>query len=593
MNIADIDAILNQHNHKPERLVQMLWDVQNTYSYIPAAAIDQLAHSLAIPRAQVQGTAEFYSFFYNSPRGQFNILFSNNITDLMSGKQALMDHFMHKLGVELGVPRADGKVTVDNTSCTGMCEQGPALLVNCYAIPRLNKEKLDHIADLVNAGTPLEHWPPEWFQIHSHIRRKDLLLNHSDSHGAELYSLKALLARGADEILAEVEAAGLRGNGGAGFPTAVKWRACRDAESDERFVVCNADEGEPGTFKDRILLQDYPDVVFEGMTLCAGVIGAKKGFLYLRGEYRYLRDKLESVLQARRDKGLLGDTILGQPGFDFDIEIHLGAGAYVCGAESALMESLEGKRGTPRDRLPFPVIRGYKGKPTVVNNVETFAAAAKIPYYGAHKYAAIGTEKSKGTKLVSVSGDCKTPGIYEVPFGMTIRDLLMLCGGEDAQAVQISGAAGFFLTAEEFARQLSFEDAACGGSFMVFDKTRDLLDMVRNFADFFVHESCGFCTPCRVGTSVQKHLIDKIANGHGSQCDLDEIEKLGHLMRQTSHCGLGLTASNHLLDTMQKAPHIYHTHFKGGECFAPSFDLDSALEDARRLTRRNDDMAHL
>jgi [NiFe] hydrogenase diaphorase moiety large subunit len=590
---AEIAAILAKHGYQRERLVQMLWDVQDKYSYIPAEAIDALASALQIPRAHVEGSAGFYSFFYDRPRGRFNVLFSHNITDIMLGKDMLMQNFMAKLGVTPGVPRADGMVTVDNTSCTGMCEQGPALLVNAYTIPRLNAAKLDQIADLINAGTPLSEWPQEWFQVEANIRRKDLLLDHHGSGSEELYTLKALIGRGAEEILAELDEAGLRGCGGAGFKTATKWRLCRETQSDERFVVCNADEGEPGTFKDRVLLQFYPDLVFEGMTLCAGVIGAKKGFLYLRGEYRYMLGMLEETLQHRRAKGLLGENILGHAGFDFDIEIHLGAGAYVCGAELALVESLEGKRGTPRNRPPFPVTHGYQHKPTVVNNVETFAIAAKIPYYGAHKFTSVGTAQSKGTKLISVSGDCATPGIYEIPFGTSIRELLSLCGGGDAQAVQVSGAAGQFLSAAEFDRTICFEDVACGGSFMVFGKNRDLLDMVRNFATFFVHESCGFCTPCRVGTSVQRHLLEKIATGHGTYSDLEEIEKLGVLMQQTSHCGLGATASNHLLDTLKKAPHIYQRHLKADVSFAPSFDLDAALSEARQLTARDDEQAHL
>ena len=594
VNPADLDAVVAAHGSKADRLVQILWEIQNRYTCIPAQAVEHLARSLGSTRTQVQSIAAFYSFFYDTPRGQFNILFSNNITDVMAGREKLMQDFMERLGVQQGVPRADGKVTVDTSSCTGMCDQGPALLVNGYAVPRLNPDKLVRMAELIEAGTPLEEWPREWFLVEDNIRRKDLLLTHEQiDTGDGAYALRALSARGPDAMLAQLDKAGLRGCGGAGFKTALKWRMCKETEATERFVVCNADEGEPGTFKDRVLLQSYPDLVFDGMTLCAGVIGARKGFLYLRAEYRYMLENLRQVLQQRRDKGLLGESILGRPGFDFDIEIHLGAGAYVCGAELALVESLEGKRGVPRNRPPFPVTHGYMNKPTVVNNVETFAFAAKIPYYGGEMFSSAGTEQSKGTKLISVSGDCSTPGIFEIPFGTTIRQMLEMCGGCNAQAVQISGAAGQFIPPAEFGRKICYEDAACGGSFMVFGPQRELLDMVHNFAEFFVHESCGFCTPCRVGTSVQKRLVEKICSGHGTYADLEEIEKLGHLMQVTSHCGLGATASNHLLDTLHKLPEIYRRRLKPGVRFEPSFDLDEELSEARHITERDDELAHL
>ena len=270
-------------------------------------------------------------------------------------------------------------------------------------------------------------------------------------------------------MLVEVKASGLRGRGGAGFATGLKWEACRNAQGKAHYVVCNADEGEPGTFKDRVLLTSYADLVFEGMTLCALAVGAQQGFLYLRGEYRYLLDHLNAVLERRREKNMLGKNILGQAGFDFDIEIHLGAGAYICGEESALIESLEGKRGTPRNRPPFPVTHGYLDQPTVVNNVETFCCRAAI----AHRRGslrAIGTAKSTGSKLISVSGDCARPGIYEYPFGVTVREMLEDCGAVNTQAVQVSGPSGICVGEKEFHRKLAFEDMPTAGAFMVFDR---------------------------------------------------------------------------------------------------------------------------
>jgi [NiFe] hydrogenase diaphorase moiety large subunit len=395
-------------------------------------------------------------------------------------------------------------------------------------------------------------------------------------------------------MLDEIMRSRLRGRGGAGFTTGMKWEACRNAPlpaRQQRIIVCNADEGEPGTFKDRVLLTRCADQVFEGMTVAAYTVGARRGFLYLRGEYRYLLDPLTAVLARRRETGLLGTNILGVPGLDFDIEIHLGAGAYVCGEESALIESLEGKRGTPRNRPPFPVTNGYLDQPTVVNNVETFAAAALIALKGGDWYAAIGTKQSSGTKLLSVSGDCARPGVYEYPFGVTVAQVLEDCGATDVQAVQISGASGVCLAPSEFGRHIGFEDIPTAGSFMVFNQSRDMFEVARNFVHFFAHESCGFCTPCRVGTSLLKNMMDKLVHGRGSPYDFNEIEKLNRILLATSHCGLGHSACNPVLDTIAKFRPAYERRLLHDQ-FVPAFDLDRALAGARQMTGRDDEAAH-
>jgi [NiFe] hydrogenase diaphorase moiety large subunit len=332
--------------------------------------------------------------------------------------------------------------------------------------------------------------------------------------------------------------------------------------------------------------------MFEGMTICAGVIGARRGFLYLRGEYRYLVPHLEAVLARRRAQGLLGESILGHDGFDFDIAIHLGAGAYICGEESALIESLEGKRGVTRKRPPFPVTSGYQGNPTVVNNVETFLAAARVVQWGGYWFRGEGTDKSAGSKILSVSGDVASPGIYEYPFGTPVHRVLADCGAANPQAVQISGAAGATLAPAEFDRIIAFEDLPTAGSFMVFDASRDMLDMVRNFAHFFAHESCGFCTPCRVGGALLRNLVEKVAAGQASEYDLAEMRHIGAVMKSASYCGLGATAPNHVLQTLEKFPAIFRRHLRSAE-YTPSFDLDAALSEARQITGRNDAGAHL
>jgi [NiFe] hydrogenase diaphorase moiety large subunit len=357
-------------------------------------------------------------------------------------------------------------------------------------------------------------------------------------------------------------------------------------------VVCNADEGEPGTFKDRVLFSRQADLVFEGMTICALAVGAKKGFLYLRGEYRYMLETLQAVLQRRRDSNLLGANILGKSGFDFDIDIHLGAGAYICGEESALIESLEGKRGVPRNRPPFPVTHGYLQQPTAVDNVETFCQSVMAVHMGADKYRAIGTEKSTGSKLISVSGDCQRPGIYEYPFGISVREILRDCGAVNVSAVQISGPSGICIGESEFDRKLGFEDLPTAGAFMVFDESRDMFEVARNYVHFFAHESCGFCTPCRVGTLILKQTMDKIAAGHGTRYDLAEIENLDRVLQSSSHCGLGRTACNPVLHTLKHFRPAYESKLKSLD-FEPAFDLDGSLARARQMTGRDDAGAHL
>lgn len=584
-----LDPILAHHQRNPNNLVQILREAQEYFGYIHPDAIDYLTEQLEIPRTKIEGVASFYSFFYLEPRGKYRVLFSDNITDRMLGNAALMERMCRNLWVEPGKTSEDGLVSVDMTSCTGMCDQGPAILVNNITITRMTEQRVDTICDLIRDQVPLAQWPAEYFVVEDNIRRKDMLLSDGFVSGS---ALQAAFARGAEGLLAEVKASGLRGRGGAGFTTGLKWEYSRNAPGEAHYVVCNADEGEPGTFKDRVLLTSYADKVFEGMTLCGYVIGARKGMLYLRGEYRYLLDHLSAILENRRQQGLLGNSILGQAGFDFDIEIHFGAGAYICGEESALIESLEGKRGTPRNRPPFPVTNGYLNQPTVVNNVETFAATCHIAQQGGAWYAAIGTAKSSGTKIMSISGDCARPGIYEYPFGVSVRQMLEDCGAKDTQAVQVSGPSGVTVSANEFDRILAFEDIGTAGAFMVFDHSRDMFEVARNFVHFFAHESCGFCTPCRVGTALLRNLMDKLHNGHGSPYDFDEIEKLNQILLSMSHCGLGHTACNPVLDTIAKFRPAYEVRMLHQE-FTPAFDLDSALQAARQMTGRDDSGAHL
>ncbi len=610
---ARVRAVASRWRHDPARLLQVLREVQDDCGYVPPHAITLVARYLRLPFSRVSGVASFYSFLATEPRGEYRILFSDNITDRMQGNEDLIDALCRQLWAEPGKVAGDGLVSVGRTSCIGMCDQGPALLVNGRTIPALTRERIKALGDRVLARSPLAEWPAEWFVVHDNVRRADILLAQSLQPGD---AIKAALQRGARgwseraanerswreayvgaaqgpvATLEEVKRSNLRGRGGAGFTTGIKWEACRHATGLARYVVCNADEGEPGTFKDRVLLASHADLVFDGMTVAAYAVGANHGFLYLRGEYRYLLERLQAVLQRRREANLLGAGICGQPGFDFDVEIHVGAGSYVCGEESALIESLEGKRGVPRNRPPYPVTNGYQQQPTIVNNVETLCAAALIAVRGGDWYRGIGTLKSSGTKILSVSGDVERPGLYEYAFGVPVRQVLEDCGARGTQAVQISGPSGICIDATEFDRRIAFEDLPTAGAFTVFDASRDMFEVARNYAHFFAHESCGFCTPCRVGTSMLVGAMDKIHDGNGTQHELQEMSRLNQTLLMSAHCGLGHTACNPILDTMKRFRPAYERKLRSLD-FTPAFDLDGALARARQMTGRDDAGAHL
>ena len=595
-----LHQVVTRHEGLATELLQILREVQFKFRHVPRTAMMILAEKLGVPLTQVQAVTEFYSFLTIEPVGRYDIRFSDSITDHMLGSLSLADYFCQQLGIRPGETRLDQAVSFSFTSCTGLCDQGPAALVNGLALSRLDRSRIDRIVELIHSDIPLADWPVEFFQVDDNVQKAHLLLEGDIEVGS---AIRRALDLGRETLFSALEQSGLRGRGGAGFKTAWKWRFCYEGPEEDpycpinkdtlrRYVVCNADEGEPGTFKDRVLLNRHAHEVFEGMTVCAAMVGAQQGFMYLRGEYLHLFEPLNQILEQRRRQGVLGKNILGQAGFDFDIRIHLGAGAYICGEESALIESLEGKRGNPRNRPPYPVTQGYLGQPTVVNNVETFVAAARIALNGGEWFAALGTEKSKGTKILSISGDCTRPGIYEYPFGTPVTEILADCGAEDTLGVQVGGPSGTFISSNEFGRRLAFEDLATGGSFMVFNQTRDVLEIARNFTRFFAHESCGFCTPCRVGTSLLRNTLDKICEGHGTPYDLVELTHMAKLVKCASHCGLGQTAANPILSTLERYPDLYETRLKNIS-FEPGFDLDGALEISRRLTGRDDAEAHL
>lgn len=363
--------------------------------------------------------------------------------------------------------------------------------------------------------------------------------------------LKKALAMPRVDIIDMIRDSRLKGRGGAGFPTGIKWDFAAAEKRAPKYIMCNADEGEPGTFKDRLILSEYADLVMEGMTIGARATGAALGLIYLRAEYTYLREHLGDVVKRRKEAGLLGHNIGGIEGFNFNIMMAMGAGAYVCGEETALIESLEGFRGEPRNRPPFPVVSGFLNRPSVVNNVETLAWVPCIMVNGVDWFRNIGTDISTGQKLFSVSGDCEKPGVYEFPFGITVAELLRQVGGSDAKAVQIGGASGRCVPRKDFERRLAFEDVPTGGSVIVIGPGRDMLDLAENIMDFFVDESCGQCTPCRLGNAKLLEGVEMLRSGTMTDAYLEDLQGLANTMQVASKCGLGQSSSVALMSILE------------------------------------------
>lgn len=585
---ADIESVLRRYRYDGTRLIDILWDVQRLYGHIPDEHLPQMATALNRSPLDIVETASFYHFFHTRPSGRHRIFLSNTVIAKMNGYQAVYDTLERETGVRFGEFDETGMFGLFETPCIGLSDQEPAMLLDDVVFTRLTPHTVTDIiaglragrvaAEIANpAGLPEDGIAYVHTLVESNVHTAGpVFFGGQTDHKT---SLKCCLATTPEQTIDMITESGLRGYGGAGFSTGLKWRLCRSAPGDDKYVICNADEGEPGTFKDRALLTRSPRDVFVGMVIAAYAIGSRHGIVYLRAEYAYLRRYLERELQELREDGLLGRGIGGLPGFDFDIRIQMGAGAYICGEESALIESCEGKRGTPRLKPPYPVQDGYLGNPTCVNNVETLAAASRVAAEGAEWFRRMGTANSAGARLLSVAGDCSAPGVYEVEWGITLDEVLTMVGAHDARAVQIGGPSGECVSvAADGHRRIAYEDIPCNGAVTIFNAARDLLDCVKDYTKFFVDESCGICVPCRAGTVELHDRMARIIAGAGVQEDLDDAASWGALVRATSRCGLGLTAANPILTTLKNFPDSYRRRLRAEErTLLASFDVDAAL----------------
>lgn len=547
-------------------LPELLHEAQMIYDgWLPRAVLSRIAQALKLPLADVHGVTEFFTMYYTEPVGKKIIRICEDAACAIGGSQEVQKSLCQHLGVQPGETTADGQYTIEPIRCLGLCDHAPAALVN-------------HTRHFEIASSPLKTLlenRPQHEQMHHKVGglAKVALANiGTDPNSLEAYEAqgglsalkKVLHEQTPQEVIETVKASKLVGRGGAAFPTGLKWQYTANNPAGARYVICNADESEVGAFKDRVLLDGDPFRILEGLLIACYAVGAQQGFVYIRGEHRFSYERFLAAVASLEKAGWLGEKI-GGSGFQCRIAIRRGAGAYICGEETALMEALEGKRGFPRLRPPFPVTHGLWGKPTAINNVETLAKIPAIILYGGAWYTRLGTPDSAGTKLFSVSGSVSKPGVYEVPFGVPLRHLIEdLAGGvlpgRKFQAVLTGGAAGTFLTAEHLDTPISYEafkpigGTIGAGTMIVFDDTVDMRKILFSISQFFAHESCGKCYPCQIGSERQTEILHKIAQGKGQPHDVETLLELAQVMSDTSICGLGQSASWATVDAIKRWP---------------------------------------
>jgi NADH-quinone oxidoreductase subunit F len=553
----DLRVAVGGHAARERRdlLLPALHAVNDRVGWISEGALDYICRRLTIPPAEAYGVATFYSLFSTKPRPQAVLHVCTDIACQAKGA----DQVRQAVEERLGPPG----LSWHPSPCLGLCERAPAALTlragetPSYTVyGPADPETVAEVAEVDEP--PAERAVPQAGQDGLVLLRRvgvvdPASLDDYRAHGGYT-ALRRAFELGPAGVIREVLDSGLVGRGGAAFPTGRKWQATASRPDRPKYLVCNADESEPGTFKDRVIMEGDPYALIEAMTIAGYAIGASRGYLYIRGEYPRALRRLEHAIATARARGFLGERVMGQD-FSFDIEIRRGAGAYICGEETAIFNSIEGRRGEPRSKPPFPVEKGLFGKPTVVNNVETLVNVPVILTMGAEAYRAIGTGGSTGPKLFCVSGTVRRPGVYELPFGATLRDLLELAGGvpegRTLRAVLLGGAAGAFVRGDELDIPLTFEGTRAAGAtlgsgvVLVLDDSVELPGILLRIAEFFREESCGQCVPCRVGTVRQHEALNRLrANGRSPDGDIALLREVGQAMRDASICGLGQTAWN-------------------------------------------------
>lgn len=569
IDLAPLEPILEKYNGRGRSaLLPLLHEAQALYGWLPGAVQEAISHTLRVPLSDIHGVIEFYTMFYNEPTARRVIRVCEDPACHLRGAPAVMAAIEARLGLKHGETSRDGSVTYEHVPCLGMCEHGPSALNGDRPGGNLTPAAVEDFLAGVYPEPKGKLYGAPLIKLARAGKVIPWSLMDYEAHGGYA-DLRKALTMTPEEIIAMLKASGILGRGGAMFPVGLKWEFTRKAPGSpaEKHIVANADESEPGTFKDRCLMEEDPFSLVEAMTIAAYTVGAENGWIFVRGEYPRSFARLSEAVEKARAGGYLGRNILGREGFNFDIEMRLGAGAYICGEETALFEAIEGKRGFPRIKPPFPTTHGLFHQPTVINNVETLVAAMAVLRIGLDEWLSLGTKDSPGTKWFCLSGHVVRPGLYEVPFGLTIRELIELAGGvpggRPIQAVLMGGAAGIFIGPEKLDLRLTYEDARVhnyplgSGVVMVFDDTADLRLALYQLSRFFAHESCGKCFPCQIGTQRQMEILDRIAHNGGLHAgDRQMLLDVGFTMTETSLCGLGQTAASAVISAIKQWPEL-------------------------------------
>lgn len=589
---AKYQTLLSRYPVKRSALIPMALYGQDHFGYVSDELVAEIAGRLGLNTLQVTETLEYYSMLRRKPAGRYHVQVCTNISCMLRGANQLLEHVERRLEIGNRQVTKDGVFSLEEVECIGACTGAPAMQVNYDFYENLTTDKIDRIIDGLDHNRPPAPEPRISGSVHERHPGEVPVISRrfgiKDSHKLDVYLQhdgykameKALKEMTPEQIIDEVKKSGLRGRGGAGFPAGMKWSFVPKDIPKPKYIIANADESEPGTSKDRPLMEMDPHQLIEGMVIAGKSVGSHQGYIYIRGEYRYVQNIVDGAIAEAYANNYLGKNILGS-GYDFELCTHTGAGAYECGEESALMESLEGKRGYPRIRPPFPAVVGLYGCPTVINNAETLSSVPAVILRGGENYAALGSPKNGGTRLFSISGHVNRPGIYELPMGFNLKRLIEevaggIPGGKKLKAVIPGGSSCPLLNADEIDVALDFDSVAKIGSMLgsggtvVIDEDTCMVDLARRIMHFYAHESCGWCIPCREGTAWLRKMLDRFHEGFGRAEDIPLIDELSKNILGRSFCPLGDAAAMPTISIVKKWRNEFEDHLKGKCPYKPA-----------------------
>jgi NADH-quinone oxidoreductase subunit F len=589
---AKFNEFIGRYPVKRSALIPMMLYAQDHFGFLSDELLEEIAKRLDLNMVQVIETLAYYSMLRRKPAGRYHVQVCTNISCMLRGGNEVYKHVQKRLGIGHKEVSPNGTFSLEEVECIGACTGAPAMQVNYDFYENLDPDKVDAILEQLEKGQKPAPVPVISGALHERLPAEVPIISKRfgipNSRSIDVYVQnegyqaleKALKQMTPEQIIDEVKKSNLRGRGGAGFPAGMKWSFVPKDTNKPKYVLANGDESEPGTSKDRPLLEMDPHQLIEGMVIAGRAVGANRGYVYIRGEYRYIIDIVEEAIAEAYSKGYLGKNILGS-GFDFDLSAHTGAGAYECGEESALMESLEGKRGYPRIRPPFPAVVGLYGCPTVINNVETLSTVPAVIRMGGEAYANLGTPRNGGTRLYSISGHVNRPGIYELPLGFPLRRLIEevaggVRGGKKLKAVIPGGSSCPMLSADEIDISMDYDSVAKAGSMLgsggtvVIDEDTCMVDVARRIMHFYAHESCGWCIPCREGTTWLRKMLDRFHAGAGRSEDIPLIGELAQNMLGRTFCPLGDAAALPTISIVKKWRNEFEDHLHGKCAYKPA-----------------------